>query len=57
MDLTLSPDELVRANPVLTVAMIGALMAQGQLDGVGMRLQDAERWLEIHADDPALLGQ
>ena len=50
------PGELVRSNPVLTVAMVGALMAQGELDGVDRRLEDAERWLEGHPDDPALLG-
>ena len=49
------PGELVRSNPVLTVAMVGALMAQGELHGVDVRLQDAERWLEGHADDPDLL--
>ena len=49
------PDDLVRSNPVLTVALVGALMAQGDLDGVDGRLQDAERWIERHADDPRLL--
>ncbi len=48
------PGDLVRDNPVLTVAMVGALMARGTLDGVDTRLHDAERWLELHADDPAL---
>jgi LuxR family maltose regulon positive regulatory protein len=52
------PDELVRASPVLTVAMVGALMAQGVVDGVETRLQDAERLIQASADVPgALDGQ
>jgi LuxR family transcriptional regulator, maltose regulon positive regulatory protein len=46
------PDELVADSPVLTIAMVGALMAQGELNGVDLRLRDAERWLELHADVP-----
>jgi LuxR family transcriptional regulator, maltose regulon positive regulatory protein len=51
------PGELVAQSPVLTVATVGALMAQGELAGVDVRLQAAERWLEAHADDPRILDE
>jgi LuxR family transcriptional regulator, maltose regulon positive regulatory protein len=40
------PDELVRARPVLSVGLAGAMLAGGDLDGVEARLRDAERWLD-----------
>ena len=49
------PDELVRASPSLTMGLVGALMAQSDLEGVEQRLQDAERWLEAHGDDADVL--
>ena len=49
------PSALVAGRPLLTVALVGARMAQGELAGVEGHLQDAERWLELHADDPAVL--
>ena len=39
------PDELVRARPVLSVGFAGALLTGGELEGVEVRLRDAERWL------------
>jgi LuxR family maltose regulon positive regulatory protein len=44
------PDELIRARPVLSVALAGALLVSGQLEGVEARLRDAERWLDTTAD-------
>jgi LuxR family maltose regulon positive regulatory protein len=40
------PDELVRARPVLSVGLAGAMLAGGDLEGVEARLRDAERWLD-----------
>jgi LuxR family transcriptional regulator, maltose regulon positive regulatory protein len=40
------PEELVRARPVLSVGLAGALLAGGELEGVEARLRDAERWLD-----------
>ena len=39
------PEELVRVRPVLSVGLAGALLAEGELEGVEIRLQDAEQWL------------
>src|SRR3989440_6633599 len=44
------PDELVRARPVLSVHYAGALLLHGQLEGVEVRLRDAERWLDTTTD-------
>ncbi|MEO8956449.1 MAG: AAA family ATPase [Ktedonobacteraceae bacterium] len=44
------PDELVRARPVLSVHYAGALLLNGELEGVEARLRDAERWLDTSAD-------
>ena len=40
------PEELVRVRPVLSVALAGAMLAGGDLEGVEARLRDAERWLD-----------
>ena len=40
------PDELLRGRPVLSNAYAGALLSSGVLDGVEVRLRDAERWLD-----------
>ena len=40
------PEELVRVRPVLSVGLAGALLAEGELEGVETRLQDAEEWLD-----------
>ncbi|HWI02064.1 MAG TPA: LuxR C-terminal-related transcriptional regulator [Propionibacteriaceae bacterium] len=40
------PDEVVRARPLLTVGLVGALLGTGEVDGVEPWLRDAERWLE-----------
>src|SRR6266571_1333231 len=40
------PDELIRVRPVLSVGFAGALLAGGELEGVEVRLRDAERWLD-----------
>jgi LuxR family transcriptional regulator, maltose regulon positive regulatory protein len=39
------PDELLRSRPVLSNAYAGVLLSTGELEGVGARLRDAERWL------------
>jgi LuxR family maltose regulon positive regulatory protein len=40
------PDEVLRARPVLSNALAGAMLSTGTFDGVEQRLIDAERWLE-----------
>ena len=47
------PDDLFRARPVLSVEYVGALMSNGQLEGLEDRLRDAERWLDTTADGRA----
>jgi LuxR family maltose regulon positive regulatory protein len=47
------PNELVRTRPVLCVGFVGALVAQGDLEGVDGRLADAERCLELLANQEA----
>src|SRR5437588_4409857 len=44
------PDELVRARPVLSVHYAGALLLTGELEGVEVRLRDAEQWLDTTTD-------
>ena len=44
------PDELVRARPVLSVHYAGALLLNGELEGVEARLRDAEQWLDTKTD-------
>ena len=44
------PDKLVRCRPVLSVYYAGALLLSGELEGVEVRLRDAERWLGTTAD-------
>jgi len=44
------PDEVLRNRPVLSVHYAGTLLQLGQLDGVMLRLQQAERWLDLPAD-------
>jgi LuxR family maltose regulon positive regulatory protein len=39
------PDEVVRVRPVLSMAYVGALMSEGEFEGVEERLRDAERRL------------
>jgi LuxR family maltose regulon positive regulatory protein len=46
------PDKLLQYRPVLSVHFVGALLQNGQLDGVEDRLRDAERWLDLPADAP-----
>ena len=40
------PEELFRARPVLSILYVGAIMSNGEIEGVESRLQDAERWLD-----------
>ena len=40
------PDEQFRRRPVLSAHYAGALLQNGQFDGVEARLRDAERWLD-----------
>jgi LuxR family maltose regulon positive regulatory protein len=44
------PDELVRARPVLSVHYAGALLLNGEFEGVETRLRDAEQWLDTKTD-------
>ncbi len=44
------PDELLRARPVLSVYYAGALLLNGELEGVEAQLRDAEQWLDTKAD-------
>src|SRR5450755_2046317 len=48
--LKVLPDELVRARPVLSVHYAGALLLHGKLEGVEVRLRDAEQWLDTKTD-------
>ncbi len=40
------PEEVFRNRPVLSIVMVGALMASGEFEGVEPLLAGAERWLE-----------
>ena len=40
------PDEVLRARPVLSNALAGAMLSTGTFEGVEQRLNDAERWLD-----------
>jgi LuxR family maltose regulon positive regulatory protein len=40
------PHELVRVRPVLSIGLVGVLMASGELERVEGPLRDAERWLD-----------
>lgn len=43
------PDELLQQRPVLCAWYAHTLLANGELEGVEARLQDAERWLDTTA--------
>jgi len=46
------PDELIRTRPVLSVAYAATLLDGGKVEGdVEARLRDAERWLDMTADE------
>ena len=44
------PDEVVRERPVLSVGYAGALLLNGEFEGVEGRLRDAERLLDMTSD-------
>jgi len=46
------PEELFRARPVLSISYVGAIMSNGSVEGVETRLRNAERWLEMIANEP-----
>ena len=48
--LTVLPDEVIRARPVLSVTYAHLLLDGGEIDGVESRLRDAEWWLNTRAD-------
>jgi LuxR family maltose regulon positive regulatory protein len=56
--LEMLPEELFHNRPVLSIGYVGALMSTGAIEGVELRLRDAERWVEpaegssAAADDP-----
>jgi LuxR family maltose regulon positive regulatory protein len=41
------PKELFEDRPVLSILYVGALMSNGEIEGVETHLRNAERWLEI----------
>jgi len=45
------PEELFRDRPVLSIQYVGTVMSNGGIEGVEARLRDAERWLEVIADE------
>jgi|SRR5579872_459996 len=47
--LKVLPDEVVRVRPVLSALYAAGLLVTGQLDGVEVRLQGAEQWLDTTA--------
>ena len=49
--LTALPDDAIRRSPVLSVFYGSMLMASGDVDGVGARLDDAEHALAAHAEE------
>jgi LuxR family maltose regulon positive regulatory protein len=44
------PDELFEVRPVLTIGYVASLMSRGELEGVEVRLRQAERWLDPTTD-------
>ncbi|MCU1450307.1 MAG: ATP-dependent transcriptional regulator, MalT-like, LuxR family [Acidimicrobiales bacterium] len=52
--LEVLPEELFQTRPVLSVGLVGALMATGDMKGVEARLRDAERW--VNATEDRALG-
>ena len=44
------PDELFHFRPVLSLHFVGALLSNGELEGVEDHLRHAERWLDAKSD-------
>jgi LuxR family transcriptional regulator, maltose regulon positive regulatory protein len=44
------PEDLFQARPVLSILYVGAVMSNGSVDGVEIRLRDAQRWLDMTAE-------
>jgi LuxR family maltose regulon positive regulatory protein len=40
------PGELVQVRPLLSLALVGILLAMGEVKGVESHLRDTERWLQ-----------
>ncbi len=40
------PDEVISVRPVLSNAYAGSILVRGEVEGVDVRLRDAERWLD-----------
>ena len=40
------PDEVISVRPVLSNAYAGSILVRGEVEGVEVRLRDAERWLD-----------
>ncbi len=51
------PDKLVWARPVLSAEYAWALLDSGEMEAAEVRLQDAERWLELDAQSPDSAGE
>jgi ATP/maltotriose-dependent transcriptional regulator MalT len=41
------PEDVVRVRPVLIVGFVGAAMSAGEVEGVDVRLDEAEQWLAL----------
>jgi LuxR family maltose regulon positive regulatory protein len=50
------PDEVFTVRPVLSVTYAGALMVNGEVDGVETHLRLAERWLDAPTESAAPTG-
>ena len=48
------PDELFRVRPVLSIEYVGALLSNGELEGLENHLMNAERWLDATSDSRAV---
>lgn len=48
------PEEMFESRPVLAIGYVGALMADGTMDGVEAHLDRVERWLDAEPEPPGL---
>ena len=49
------PDEVIPVRPVLSNAYAGSILVRGEVEGVEVRLRDAERWLDRDAAPPDMV--
>ncbi|MCW2795574.1 LuxR C-terminal-related transcriptional regulator [Nocardioides sp.] len=50
------PDDVLRVRPVLCNGLAGSRLSTGTMEGVEARLDDAQRWLDLSADDAVASG-